>query len=66
MLGHLSRDCNTPDLACGAIRTLLDKVGKIDMEVYCASQTEISPRFRIGETHARTFQPTFDDVFFAA
>src|SRR5581483_1835614 len=66
VLGHLSRDCNTPDLACGAIRTLLDKVGKIDMEVYCASQTEISPRFRIGETHARTFQPTFDDVFFAA
>jgi phosphoribosyl 1,2-cyclic phosphodiesterase len=66
VLGHLSRDCNTPDLACGAIHALLERVGKIDMEVFCASQTEISPRFRIGETHTRTFQPTFDDVFFAA
>lgn len=66
VLGHLSRDCNSPDLACGEIRALLDRVGKIDMEIFCASQTEISPRFRIGETQARTFQPTFDDVFFAA
>ena len=66
VLGHLSRDCNTPELACGEIRALLDKVGKIDMEVYCASQTEISPRFRIGETISRPFQPTFDDLFFAA
>jgi phosphoribosyl 1,2-cyclic phosphodiesterase len=66
VLGHLSRDCNTPDLACGAIRALLDKCGKIDMEVFCAAQTQISPRFCIGETHTRTFQPTFDDLFFAA
>src|SRR5919199_4154449 len=29
VLGHLSRDCNTPELACGEIRALLDKVGKI-------------------------------------
>jgi phosphoribosyl 1,2-cyclic phosphodiesterase len=60
VLGHLSRDCNTPDLACGEIRALLERTGKIDMEVFCASQTEISPRLRIGETHARTFQPTFE------
>jgi hypothetical protein len=66
VLGHLSRDCNTPDLACGAIRALLDKCGKIDIEVFCAAQTEISPRFCISETHTRTFQPTFDDLFFAA
>src|SRR6266567_1549684 len=50
VLGHLSRDCNTPELACGTIRTSLAKCGKIDMEVYCATQSQISPQFRIGET----------------
>ena len=64
VLGHLSRDCNTPELATGAIRALLAKVGKIDMEIYCATQAEISPRFRIGETKSGTFQPTFESVFF--
>jgi phosphoribosyl 1,2-cyclic phosphodiesterase len=64
ILGHLSRDCNTPDLACGAIRGLLHKTGKDGVEVFCASQAEISPRFWIGETNARVFQPTFDSVLF--
>ena len=64
VLGHLSRDCNTPALATGEIRALLAKCGKIDMEVYCATQSEMSPRFRIGETQAGPFQPTFESVFF--
>jgi phosphoribosyl 1,2-cyclic phosphodiesterase len=64
VLGHLSRDCNTPALACGTVQALLDKLGKIDMEVYCATQTAISPRFCIGETKAGAFQPTFETVFF--
>ena len=64
VLGHLSRDCNTPELACGAIRALLEKAGKIDIEVFCASQGAISPRFRIGETNSRAFQPTFENIFF--
>ena len=64
VLGHLSRDCNTPDLACGAVRALLGKAGKIDMELFCASQSEISPRFRIGDTKTGAFQPTFENVFF--
>jgi len=34
------------------------------MEVYCASQFEISPRFRIGETTPGPFQPTFENTFF--
>jgi hypothetical protein len=34
------------------------------VEVHCAGQTEISVRFRIGETIGRAFQPTFDSVFF--
>jgi hypothetical protein len=64
VLGHLSRDCNTPDLAIGVVRGLLEKCGKIDMEIYCATQSQISPRFRIGETKPGPFQPTFENVFF--
>jgi hypothetical protein len=64
VLGHLSRDCNTPALATNSIRTLLEKCGKIDMEIYCATQPELSPRFRIGETKTGPFQPTFESVFF--
>jgi len=66
VLGHLSRDCNTPELACGTIQALLTKCGKLDMEVYCATQSEISPRFRIGETDPGPFQPTFENGFFQA
>jgi hypothetical protein len=64
VLGHLSRDCNTPELACGAIRGSLAKCGKIDMEVHCAAQSQISPQFRIGETAPGPFQPTFENAFF--
>lgn len=64
VLGHLSRDCNTPALATGTIRALLEKCGKIDTELYCATQSELSPRFRIGETKAGPFQPTFESAFF--
>jgi phosphoribosyl 1,2-cyclic phosphodiesterase len=66
VLGHLSRDCNTSELACGTIHASLTKCGKIDMEVYCATQSEISPRFRIGETDPGPFQPTFENGFFQA
>ena len=64
VLGHLSRDCNTPELASGAIEALLQKCGKQGTEVYCAGQAGISPRFKIGETKTRSFQPTFDNLFF--
>jgi phosphoribosyl 1,2-cyclic phosphodiesterase len=64
VLGHLSRDCNTPALATGTIRALLEKCGKTEMEIYCATQSELSPQFRIGETQAGAFQPTFESVFF--
>src|SRR5436190_8491030 len=66
VLGHLSRDCNTPELACGTIHASLTKCGKLDMEVYCATQSEISPRFRIGETDSGPFQPTFENGFLQA
>lgn len=58
VLGHLSRDCNTPALAFGAIRDSLTKCGRNRMEVHCATQSEIGPRFRIGKTVRGAFQPT--------
>jgi phosphoribosyl 1,2-cyclic phosphodiesterase len=64
VLGHLSRDCNTPALASNAVKALLEKCGRTEVEVFCASQTECSSRFRVGETRTGAFQPTFDDVFF--
>jgi phosphoribosyl 1,2-cyclic phosphodiesterase len=64
VLGHLSRDCNTPVLAESAIRGLLAKCERNEIEVYCARQSEISTSFRIGETRGGVFQPTFDDIFF--
>ena len=64
VLGHLSRDCNTPELALGAVHASLAKCGRIDVEVHCASQSEISPRFRIGEMNPGQFQSTFENAFF--
>jgi phosphoribosyl 1,2-cyclic phosphodiesterase len=64
VLGHLSRDCNTPELALTTVHTSLAKHGRIDIEVHCATQSEISPRFRIGETTPGPFQPTFENAFF--
>lgn len=64
VLGHLSRDCNSPDLAAGAIRAQLEKSGRRDVEIFCAAQSEISARFAIGETRGGVFQPTFESLFF--
>ena len=66
VLGHLSRDCNTPDLALQTVRNALTKSGKIDVELFCATQSEVSPRFHIGETDLGHFQPTFENAFFPA
>ena len=46
VLGHLSRDCNSPELAVGAVR---ERAGGAALEVFCAMQREISPRFSVGE-----------------
>jgi hypothetical protein len=64
VLGHLSRDCNTPELAAGAIREMLTQRGRSEIEVHCASQSQISLRFVIGQTAGRAFQPTFESIFF--
>ena len=46
VLGHLSLDCNSPDLAAEAIRARAEGAG---LEVFCAGQREISPRFAGGD-----------------
>ena len=66
VLGHLSRDCNKPELALQTVRDALNKCGKIEIELFCATQSEISPRFRIGETELGAFQATFENTFFPA
>ena len=64
VLGHLSRDCNTPALALATVRASLEKCGRIEVEMYCATQSEISPRFQIGDTDPGAFQATFENAFF--
>ncbi len=64
VLGHLSRDCNTPERAAGTIREMLAQRGRSEIEVHCAMQGAISLRFVIGQTAGRAFQPTFDSIFF--
>jgi phosphoribosyl 1,2-cyclic phosphodiesterase len=64
VLGHLSRDCNTPALALNTVRASLEQCCRKDVETYCATQFEISPRFRIGDTEPSAFQSTFENAFF--
>jgi phosphoribosyl 1,2-cyclic phosphodiesterase len=64
VLGHLSRDCNTPKLALETVRASLAKHGELSVEIHCATQFEITPQFRIGETEPGPFQPTFENAFF--
>lgn len=66
VLGHLSRDCNTPELAAGTVRAQAEQCGRHDLEIFCAGQNAISPRFTIGATVARNFQPTFEQVLFSS
>jgi phosphoribosyl 1,2-cyclic phosphodiesterase len=52
ILGHLSRDCNTPDLALGTVCSRLTKDGvtSADVELFCALQEQKSPRFLVSPT----------------
>jgi phosphoribosyl 1,2-cyclic phosphodiesterase len=44
ILGHLSRDCNSPELAIEAVRSRLGNA----VEVVCATQREVTQRFQVG------------------
>jgi phosphoribosyl 1,2-cyclic phosphodiesterase len=44
LLGHLSRDCNSEELALGAMSRML---GKTAVNLFCALQEEVSPSVRL-------------------
>jgi phosphoribosyl 1,2-cyclic phosphodiesterase len=49
VLGHLSRDCNTPELAIGTIRERLGAAGvTTELEILCATQRTVLPRLAVG------------------
>ena len=50
VLGHLSRDCNSPDLASQTVKERITAAGAApeSVEVYVATQREVSPRFAVG------------------
>lgn len=43
VLGHLSRDCNLPELAVGA----MEKLGLNGIDLFCADQYKVSPVFSV-------------------
>jgi len=47
VLGHLSRDCNSPELAVGTVRGRLAECGSSAIDVICATQREITARFEV-------------------
>ena len=54
ILSHLSRDCNTRELALGAMESL----GLNRLELFCAQQHEVSPRFSINRLFSPKAEPT--------
>jgi phosphoribosyl 1,2-cyclic phosphodiesterase len=50
ILGHLSRDCNTQELALAE----MGRLGLDRLDLFCAQQHEVSPRFLIGRTLPET------------
>jgi phosphoribosyl 1,2-cyclic phosphodiesterase len=48
IVGHLSRDCNSPEIATGCMRGHLAQRGRPDIEITCATQESICPTFVIG------------------
>ena len=48
VLGHLSRDCNSPELAMGTVRSTLNSRGGDSVEVLCAGQRDIGARMPVG------------------
>ncbi len=52
-LGHLSRDCNTADLALTAAREPFKRTGRPEASVICAGQDEPTPTLRLGSPARR-------------
>lgn len=47
ILSHLSQDCNSPELALGAVRGRLQSAGGTPVELFCATQREPGPRVAV-------------------
>lgn len=47
VLGHLSRDCNSPEVALRVLRSHLESLGAGPLELSCASQREITECFPV-------------------
>ena len=55
VLGHLSSDCNSPELAIGTVRERLDPLlGGPGVEVVCAGRKEVTPRILVGHASPGT------------
>lgn len=55
VLGHLSRDCNAPEVAIAALRELLDSGGHRHVELQCAC-AEVSPWWSLIEEERFTLE----------
>jgi len=62
LLGHLSRDCNSAELAIAAISEPLTRAGRSSVPVYCAGQDSVSPCFRIGSGEPRKVANEVDPI----
>lgn len=47
ILGHLSRDCNSPEIALATVRSKLSALGDEELELHCASQVNVSECFPV-------------------
>lgn len=65
VLGHLSRDCNSPELALSAVRERVRQAGGEAMvEVTCASQVEVGERMLIARAlPASAGAPVLEQAF---
>ena len=65
VLGHLSRDCNSPALAAGTVGPCWKKMRAATMSRCFARRRARSVRvFRSGQTRGGAFQPTFESLLF--
>jgi phosphoribosyl 1,2-cyclic phosphodiesterase len=63
VLGHLSRDCNQPDIAIRTVREALRQLGRPDVIVECAGQEEPLPFYPVCRPGA--FADEDEDCFLA-
>jgi len=47
ILAHLSRDCNSPEIALNTVRSQLSRAGDESVEVICAAQDRVGQRFAV-------------------